>query len=79
MEIESLSNDVLKEVFEHICTVYRGAHDYLPTNTARQRVFKHLRDGLADNTRMFMKTAIETMDLSRLVSVGRIPKPPRNG
>ncbi len=78
LEIESLSHNVLREVFQHICTVYQGAHNYLPNDTVRQRVFRHLRDGLGDNTRMFMKTAIETMDLSRLVSLGRIPKPSRN-
>ena len=80
LEIESLSQDVLKEIFQRMCTIYQEAHGYLPSDSVRQRVYKLLKDGLGDNTRMFMKTAIETMDLRRLISLGRIPKPTsRNG
>lgn len=79
LELSSLGDNALREVFQHICDVYKGAHDVLPEQRLLDRIFELLEDGLDDSTRLFMKTAIDTMDIRRLTAIGRISKPKQNG
>ena len=76
LELSNLADDSLREVFQHMCDVYKGAHEFLPDQRVLDRIFSLLEQGLDDSTRMFMKTAIDTMDIRRLTAIGRITRSP---
>lgn len=79
LDLSDLDESARREVFEHMCHVYKGAHDYVPDQKILERTFRLLADGLDDSIRLFMKTTIETMDIRRLISIDRIQKPERDG
>jgi hypothetical protein len=65
IDLDSLSDRVLRDVFEHICLLYAEAYEYLESDPVVDRIFERLQDRQGGRTRMFVKSCIEVLDLAR--------------
>ena len=62
--LQHLDEKALTEVFEHICLLYDNAYDFLKTDDIIKTIFVKTADK-AGYTRMFVKAAIEALDITR--------------
>jgi len=65
IDLQPLSDAVLKEVFEHICLLYDDAYEFLEEDLTIDRIFKRVT-AQGGRTRLFVKGAVEALDLARL-------------
>ena len=63
LELESLSVQALREVFEQVCKLYRDAYD-LGENFNTSRLFANL-NSRRNHTRTFVKGSVEVLDWAR--------------
>ena len=63
--LNPLSEEALKQVFEHICLLYDSAYDYLEEDATIDAIFREL-NRRAQTPRRFVKGAVEVLDLARL-------------
>jgi len=65
LELEPLSDEALQEVFREICLRYDSAYDFLEGDLTISHIFDHIASR-AGRTRLFVKGAVEALDLVRL-------------
>jgi len=65
IELEPLTNDALREVFEHICLLYDSSYDFLEENLIVDAIFRKVNTQ-SGRTRLFVKGSVEAIDLVRL-------------
>ena len=63
VSLQHLSDEALREVLEHICLLYADAYDYLEDGSIDPAF--HLLEARDGRTRMFVKGAVEALDLAR--------------
>lgn len=65
IELQPLTDAALKTVFEHICLLYDGAYGFLEDDLMIDMILRRVvtRGG---RTRLFVKGAVEALDLARL-------------
>jgi len=64
LDLEPLSDDVLKKVFEHICLLYDGYYDFLEEDLTIDKLFRKVNTQ-SGRTRLFVKGSVEALDLVR--------------
>lgn len=70
VQINPLSDDVLRQIFENICLLYSEAYDYTDIDVMMESIYARLTDG-GGRTRAFVKGSVEALDLSRLKPEGK--------
>jgi hypothetical protein len=65
IDLQPLTDDALKEVFEHICLLYDSAYNFLEEDLTIEAIFHHVTTQ-GGRTRMFVKSSVEALDLVRL-------------
>jgi hypothetical protein len=60
-----LTDDALKQVFEHICLLYDDAYGFLVEDMHANEIFQRVTSE-AGRTRLFVKGSVEALDLARL-------------
>ena len=65
IELKPLSNNARKEVFEHICLLYDSCYNFLEEDLTIDNIFRKVNTR-SGRTRMFVKGAVEALDLVRL-------------
>ena len=65
IDLEPLSDNALKEVFEHICLLYGSCYDFLEEDLTIDKLFRKVNTQ-SERTRLFVKGSVEALDLVRL-------------
>lgn len=65
IDLQPLTDDALKEVFEHVCLLYNSAYDSLEEGLTISAIFRRITIQ-GGRTRMFVKGSVEALDLVRL-------------
>ncbi len=65
IDLQSLTADDLKKVLEHVCLRYKNAYGNLIDNFIFENIFQDVMKH-DKNTRLFVKSAVEALDLIRL-------------
>ena len=75
LNLQSLSESALKEVFEHVCLLYDSSYGFLESDHDVHECFRHIERRSGIKTRSFIKGAVEILDLRRFhrdMSLGQI-------
>ena len=64
IDLEPLSYESLKQVFEHICLLYDSAYDFLEEDIVIEEIFQSI-NRQDRGTRLFVKGSVEALDLAR--------------
>ena len=64
IDLQPLSDDTLKEVFEHICLLYDSSYDFLEEDLTIDKLFRKVNTQ-SGRTRLFVKGSVEALDLVR--------------
>lgn len=65
INLQSLTADALKKVFEHVHLLYKNAYGNLEDNLVLENLFQDVIQN-GKNTRSFVKSSVEALDLVRL-------------
>jgi len=65
IDLQPVSDDTLKEVFEHICLLYDSSYDFLEEDLTIDKLFRKVNTQ-SGRTRLFVKGSVEALDLVRL-------------
>ncbi len=66
INLEHLAEEALKATFEHICLLYDSAYKFKVGDLKIQEVFKKVALQSRHSTRLFVKGAVEALDLIRI-------------
>ena len=65
IELEPLTNDALKEVFENICLLYSYSYNFIEDDSIINAIFRKVNTQ-SGRTRLFVKGSVEAIDLVRI-------------
>ncbi|MBC7335266.1 MAG: hypothetical protein H5U01_03200 [Clostridia bacterium] len=64
LDLEPLDEQTLKGLFEEICLIYDSAYGFLEKDPIVDLIYRRVKDR-GGRTRMFVKAAVEALDLMR--------------
>jgi len=71
IDLEPLSDEGLRQIFEHVCLLYDSAYDFLEEDITIDAIFRKVNRQQA-RTRLFVKGTVESLDLVRFYPEGSI-------